>query len=115
MFMGKKFESVEEVPCGNTVCVVGVEDVLKKTGMITNCEEAHNFAMMKFTVSPVVRLAMGVEKSGDLPKLVEGLRRLSVADSLCQVTRSESGEHVIAGAGELHLEICLKDLQEEYM
>jgi len=35
-------------------------------------------------------------------------------DPMVQTSTEESGEHIIAGAGELHLEICLKDLKEEY-
>jgi len=55
------------------------------------------------------------KNSQDLPKLVEGLKRLSKSDPmvLCQI--EETGEHIVAGAGELHLEICLKDLQEDFM
>jgi len=51
---------------------------------------------------------------GDLPKLVEGLKRLSKSDPMVQCIIEESGEHIIAGAGELHLEICLKDLEEDH-
>jgi len=50
----------------------------------------------------------------DLPKLVEGLKKLSKSDPLVVCTTEESGEHVIAGCGELHVEICLKDLRDEY-
>merc|ERR1711862_269576 len=44
----------------------------------------------------------------------EGLKKLSKSDPLVVCTTEESGEHVIAGCGELHVEICLKDLREEY-
>lgn len=44
-----------------------------------------------------------------------GLKRLSKSDPMVQCTTEETGEHIIAGAGELHLEICLKDLQEDFM
>uniref|UniRef100_A0A8C1DQU4 Elongation factor 2 n=1 Tax=Cyprinus carpio carpio TaxID=630221 RepID=A0A8C1DQU4_CYPCA len=50
----------------------------------------------------------------DLPKLVEGLKRLAKSDPMVQCIIEESGEHIIAGAGELHLEICLKDLEEDH-
>ena len=70
---------------------------------------------MKFSVSPVVRVAVEPKVAGDLPKLVEGLKRLSKSDPMVQCTMEETGEHIIAGAGELHLEICLKDLQEDFM
>ncbi len=45
--------------------------------------------------------------ASDLPKLVEGLKRLAKSDPMVLCMIEESGEHKIAGAGELHLEICL--------
>merc|ERR1740139_919773 len=66
------------------------------------------------TVAPVGRVAVEVKSAADLPKPVEGLRKLSKSDPLVVCTTEESGEHVIAGCGELHIEICLKDLEEEY-
>jgi len=65
-------------------------------------------------VSPVVKVAVKVKDGKELPKLVEGLKKLSKSDPLVVCTTEESGEHVIAGCGELHVEICLKDLREEY-
>lgn len=70
--------------------------------------------VMKFSVSPVVRVAVECKNPSDLPKLVEGLKRLSKSDPMVQCCIEESGEHIIAGAGELHLEICLKDLEEDH-
>ncbi len=49
-----------------------------------------------------------------LPKLVEGLKRLSKSDPCVLTMINESGQHIVAGAGELHLEICLKDLEEDH-
>ena len=70
--------------------------------------------VMKFSVSPVVQVAVDVKNPNDLPKLVEGLKRLSKSDPCVQCLTGESGEHIVAGAGELHLEICLKDLEEDH-
>jgi hypothetical protein len=70
---------------------------------------------MKFSVSPVVRVAVEPKVASDLPKLVEGLKRLARSDPMVQCIIEETGEHIIAGAGELHLEICLKDLQDDFM
>merc|ERR1712195_439056 len=114
LMMGGKVEAVPDVPCGNTVALVGVDQYLMKQGTITDCDEAHNIRVMKYSVSPVVRVAVEVKSAADLPKLVNGLRLLSKSDPLVQVSTEESGEHVIAGCGELHIEICLKDLEEEY-
>lgn len=70
---------------------------------------------MKYSVSPVVRVAVEVCNAADLPKLMEGLKRLSKSDPLVQCFTAPTGEHIVAGAGELHLEICLKDLREDFM
>jgi len=70
---------------------------------------------MKFAVSPVVRVAVSVKNSSDLPKLVEGLKKLSKSDPMVKIESTEAGEHIIAGCGELHLEICLKDLADDFM
>lgn len=85
-----------------------------KQGTLTTDENAHNIRVMKYSVSPVVRVAVDVKNASDLPKLVEGLKKLSKSDPLVQCYTEPSGEHIIAGCGELHVEICLKDLIEEY-
>merc|ERR1711896_81670 len=83
-------------------------------GTISDQEDAHCIRVMKFSVSPVVKVAVEVKNASDLPKLVEGLRKLSKSDPLVVCSTEESGEHIIAGCGELHVEICLKDLRDEY-
>ncbi|XP_052145328.1 elongation factor 2-like [Oryza glaberrima] len=117
IWMGKKQESVEDVPCGNTVAMVGLDQFITKNATLTNEKEvdACPIKAMKFSVSPVVRVAVQCKVASDLPKLVEGLKRLAKSDPMVLCTVEESGEHIIAGAGELHLEICLKDLQEDFM
>jgi len=114
LMMGGKVEAIEDVPAGNICGLVGVDQYLVKTGTITTFKEAHNMKVMKFSVSPVVRVAVEPKNPADLPKLVEGLKRLSKSDPMVQILIEESGEHIIAGAGELHLEICLKDLEEDH-
>merc|ERR1712113_1319286 len=114
LMMGRYIEAIDDVPAGNLVGLVGVDQYLVKTGCISTFEHAHNMKQMKFSVSPVVRVAVRCKNPADLPKLVEGLKRLSKADPMVQIFSEESGEHIIAGAGELHLEICLKDLEEDH-
>ena len=115
--MGRRQEAVEDVPCGNTVALVGLDQFITKNATLANeaSEDAHTIKAMKFSVSPVVRVAVEPKVASDLPKLVEGLKRLAKSDPMVQCQIEETGEHIIAGAGELHLEICLKDLQEDFM
>ncbi|XP_055944093.1 eukaryotic translation elongation factor 2-like [Argiope bruennichi] len=114
IMMGRYVEPIEDVPCGNICGLVGVDQFLVKTGTISTFKEAHNMRVMKFSVSPVVRVAVEPQHPSDLPKLVEGLKRLAKSDPMVQCIIEESGEHIVAGAGELHLEICLKDLEEDH-
>jgi len=63
-----------------------------------------------------VRVSVSPKNPAELPKLVEGLKRLAKSDPLVHIEIDENtNEHIVAGAGELHLEICLKDLQEDFM
>merc|ERR1711988_754995 len=114
LMMGRSVEQIADVPCGNTVALVGIDAYILKSGTITDIDDAHNTTAMKYSVSPVVKVAVKAKDGKDLPKLVEGLKKLSKSDPLVVCTTEESGEHVIAGCGELHVEICLKDLKEEY-
>jgi elongation factor 2 len=116
LMMGRYQEAVEDMPAGNVVGLVGVDKFIVKTATITD-EGENPFPLkdMKYSVSPVVRVAVEVKNPADLPKLVEGLKRLAKSDPLVLCLIEESGEHVVCGAGELHLEICLKDLQEDFM
>jgi len=115
IMMGRKTEPMDSVPVGNTCALIGVDQFITKTGTLTTEESSYPLVTMKFSVSPVVRVAVEPKHAADLPKLVEGLKRLSKSDPLVQCSIEESGEHIVAGAGELHLEICIKDLQEEFM
>jgi elongation factor 2 len=110
LLQGRSIEPISDVPCGNTVGLVGVDAYIMKTGTISDHPDAHTIRNMKYSVSPVVRVAVRPKNAGDLPKLVDGLKKLSQSDPLVITSTSESGEHIIAGCGELHIEICLYDL-----
>jgi len=116
LMMGRTTDAIEDCPCGNIVGLVGIDQFLVKSGTLTDqdADYAHPIKDMKFSVSPVVRVAVEPKNPSDLPKLVEGLKRLAKSDPLCQCYIGESGEHIIAGCGELHIEICLNDLRNDY-
>ena len=116
LMMGRNVESIPDVPCGNTVALSGVDQYLIKTGTIASVEhpESHPIRSMKYSVSPVVRVAVKPKNPADLPKLVEGLKKLAKSDPLVLCEYDESGENVIAGCGELHVEICLNDLEKDF-
>ena len=113
IMIGDRCISMNRVPAGNVVALTGIDKCLVKTATITTSADAHNFRVMKFSVSPVVRVAVDVQDPTDHAKLVDGLKKLVQADSLVQVF-TENGQQVIAAAGELHLEICLADLEKTH-
>jgi elongation factor 2 len=116
LMMGRRTEAVESVPCGNTVALVGIDQFLVKSGTLADEDQAHPLTNMKYSVSPVVRVSVSPKNPAELPKLVEGLKRLAKSGPLVQIQIDENtNEHIVAGAGELHLEICLKDLEEDFM
>merc|ERR1712054_379727 len=115
LMMGRYIEQLADCPCGNIVGLVGVDAYLLKSGSITTYDKAFNIHTMSYSVSPVVRVAVDVKNASDLPKLMEGLKRLAKSDPLVLIIHSPTCEHIVAGAGELHLEICIKDLREQYM
>jgi elongation factor 2 len=71
---------------------------------------------MKFSVSPMVCVAVQCKVASDLTKLVEGLKRLAKSDPMVSCMIEESGEHMnLQVLEKLHLEICLKDLHENFI
>ena len=110
LMMGDKGETVPEIPCGNTCALVGIDKFINKQATISDNDSAEPMRLMKYSVSPVVKVAVRPKNPADLPKLVEGLRRLSNSDQIVETYVEATGEHIVAGCGELHMEICLSDL-----
>jgi elongation factor 2 len=113
LMMGRRAEDVLDVPCGNTCALVGVDQCLVKQGTISDNANASIIRSMKYSVSPVVRIAISPKNPADLPKLIEGMKKMAKSDPMVQIITGEN-ENIIAGCGELHLEICINDLCNEY-
>jgi elongation factor 2 len=114
IMMGTSEENMTSVPCGNTVALGGIDKFMSKQATISDNKDAHTIKCMKFAVSADVRVSVEVVNKTDLPHLIKGLLKLSKADPLVQCTTEETGEHVIAGCGELHVKICTHDLEKKF-
>ena len=77
---------------GNTVAMVGLDQFITKNATLTNdkAEDAHPIKAMKFSVSPVVRVAVEPKIASDLPKLVEGAHPICTASEPLHWARCES-------------------------
>eukprot|EP01088_Endostelium_zonatum_P020855 TRINITY_DN788_c0_g1_i7.p1 TRINITY_DN788_c0_g1~~TRINITY_DN788_c0_g1_i7.p1 ORF type:complete len:870 (+),score=236.38 TRINITY_DN788_c0_g1_i7:334-2943(+) len=110
--MGRSFMNTNSVPAGNTVCLDGLDKALNKAGTLTTSSAVKiGFKSMNFAVSPVVQCAVSVKNPVDLVHLVTGLRKLQQTESGAEVKVSESGENLVAGAGELHLGVLINKLR----
>ena len=117
LLMGRSLESLQEVPAGVIFGVEGLAGAILKNGTLSSqLEGSPNLAATSSSVStkPIVRVAVEPENPSDLGKMIQGLKMLEQADPCAIYEVMESGEHVLAAAGELHLERCLKDLQERF-
>ncbi|XBJ06815.1 hypothetical protein VPH35_012427 [Triticum aestivum] len=117
IWMGKKQCDVPDVPCGNTVGLIGLDACIIKSATLTSEKEvvARPIRAMKFSVCPLMFVTVNCKVPTDVPKLVQGLKRLAMSDPVVLCSQVEPGTYTVAGVGELHLEICLKDLQENFM
>ena len=108
---------VSEVPAGCWALIEGVEGSLVKTGTITavdGSDETCIFRPLTFHISSVMKLAAEPLNPSELPKMLEGLRKLNKAYPLLATKVEESGEHVILGTGELFLDCVMHDLRHVY-
>merc|ERR1719362_2584008 len=108
LMMGGRVEAIEEVPAGNICGLVGVDQFLVKTGTLTTFKDAHNMKVMKFSVSPVVRVAVECKNPADLPKLVEGLKRLAKSDPMVQCIIEESGQMCLSKSPNKHNRLFMR-------
>ncbi len=106
-------EDVDQVRAGDIAAAVGLKDV--KTGD-TICDPDHPIVLEKMDFpDPVIRIAIEPKTKADLDKLGLGLSKLAEEDPTFKVnTDEETGQTIIAGMGELHLEILVDRLKREF-
>jgi elongation factor 2 len=96
---------VEEIDAGNVVAVSGLKDAIAGSTVSSDPAMA-SFEKIVHYSDPVVTVAIEAKHTKDLPKLVDVLRTIAKADPSIQVEiNQETGEHLMSGMGELHLEI----------
>ena len=105
---------VEHVSAGNIVAATGIKDAIAGSTVTGNPED-EPFERIVHVSEPVVTVAVEAKNMKDLPKLIDVLRTVSKADPSIQVTiNQETGENLMAGMGELHLEITEYRIRNEH-
>ncbi len=114
MMVGPDRISVDQMDAGNIAAVVGLKAAIAGSTVSSNADMDPFEPMMHYT-DPVVTLAIEAKHTADLPKLIDVLRSVSKADPSIQVEiNQETGEHLISGMGELHLEVTLYRVKNDY-
>ncbi|MHC1569674.1 MAG: elongation factor EF-2 [Candidatus Syntropharchaeales archaeon] len=104
IFMGAERMEVEKIPAGNIAAITGMKDAI--VGSTISSIEMEPFESIKHASEPVMTVAVEAKQMKDLPKLIEVLRQISKEDPTIKIEiNEETGEHLISGMGELHLEI----------
>ena len=115
MYMGAFREVVNRITAGNIAALVGLD--LASAGEtlvdIKHKDVIVPFERIKYLSEPVIRIAIDPKNPKDLPCLVEVMNRLSVEDpNLVATIDKETGQYLLSGMGELHLEIAMKFLTQ---
>ena len=112
IYMGPDRVPVEYATAGNIVALVGLKEVY--AGETLSEGEMVPFEQIKHHSEPVVTKSVEAKNPRDLVRLIEALRKISKEDPTLKVEiNQETGEHLISGMGELHLEIIEYKIQNE--
>jgi elongation factor 2 len=112
VYKGAQRVVVPEVTAGNVIGVVGLKDVF--VGDTVSTKEMDPFEAITHLFDPVVTKSIEATKAADLPKLVEVLRQVGKEDPSLKIEINEqTGESLISGMGELHLEIIENRIKSE--
>jgi elongation factor 2 len=117
IYMGQYREIVDEIPAGNIVALLGLSEARAGETIVGDeiKDEAIPFESIKYVSDPVLTIAVEPRKPTDLPKLIDAMQKMSIMDpNLVTTINQETGEYLMAGMGELHLEIAVKDIKSQY-
>ena len=106
VYMGPERINTDNVPAGNIVAITGAKNAVAGETITTYGTKIAPFESIEHISEPVVTVAVEAKNTKDLPKLIEVLRQVGKEDPTVRVEiNEETGEHLISGMGELHLEI----------
>jgi len=111
VYNGIKPEQLESVPAGNVLAITGL---ISKPGETVTLEPQESFESIKHIFDPVITKSISVNKPQDLPKLIEVLKKVGKEDPTLKIEiNEETGENLMSGMGELHLEIIENRIKTE--
>ncbi|MCS5527351.1 MAG: elongation factor EF-2 [Candidatus Poseidoniales archaeon] len=113
MMVGSDRISIPKIVAGNIAALTGIRSAAAGV-TVARDKDIIPFEAIRHYSEPVVTVAVEPKSMKDLPKFIDALRSLAKADASLQVTtNAETGEALLAGMGELHLEITTYRIEEE--
>jgi len=114
VYMGPERINTDKVPAGNIVAITGARNAIAGETVTNYGTKIAPFEGIEHISEPVVTVAVEAKNTKDLPKLIEVLRQVGKEDPTVRVEiNEETGEHLISGMGELHLEIITYRINEK--
>jgi len=114
VYMGPERINTDNVPAGNIVAITGAKNAIAGETITNYGTKIAPFESIEHISEPVVTVAVEAKNTKDLPKLIEVLRQVGKEDPTVRVEiNEETGEHLISGMGELHLEIIAYRINEK--
>ncbi len=112
LYKGSQRIIVDNVPAGNIVGLAGLKGV--NSGETLASKDIEPFESIKHIFEPVVTESIEAKNPADLPKLIEVLRTVQKEDPTVKVEiDEETGQHLLSGMGELHLEVIANRIKTE--
>lgn len=109
---GTELTPIDKAPAGNLIVLVGVDQSLQIPALITSEAGAPAIKAVLPSTQKYIQRSVRTVNPQDMPTLVQNLRCLSKFDNDVRTETSKSGEVVVAGIGDFHLELCLEYLQK---
>ena len=114
VYMGPERVNMPTIPAGNILALTGVKDAIAGETLAGGDQAITPFEAIKHYSEPVVTVAIEAKSTKDLPKLIEVLRQMAKEYPEIQVEISEeTGEHLLSGQGELHLEVLIHRIRTD--
>lgn len=114
IYSGPRKLNVDEVPCGNIVAITGPDFSTGETFVRKEEGEIQAFEQIEHVFEPVVTKSIEPKRTSDLPKLIETLRKRAKEDNTIKIDiDEETGETLVSGLGELHIEAKVERHLEE--
>jgi elongation factor 2 len=111
VYNGIKPEQMDEVPAGNVLAITGM---ISEPGETITSSPQEPFESIKHIFDPVITKSISVPKPQDLPKLIDVLKKVAKEDPTLKIEiNEETGENLMSGMGELHLEIIENRIKKE--